>query len=610
MKSANSFAHRLLGSCTVSFGVALVVGGCAAGNVPLFKKIDTKEPDTAAVNEQVLPDIHPMRKERATVAAKKFDIERNNAEFQAAAAEWRQGNFKACRDGLDKILHRDKAHRESLILLAEVELEQDQAEKAVDILRHGISAHPEDAELSYKLGLALEAAGEESEALHHFHIAAQLAPHEKKYADVFEHAEAHARGAAGGDDEKSQPNRLTQETQRAVKPAIRLASNEDVADGNVAESDATESDAESATSAEPSASADSTGAATEPAVLPEPLSVIERARPIATETSAIETAAAAWDAGRKAECLKAVAEILAHDPKHIEANILHVEMDLDAGRHDEARARIERLAICNPQSAQVRRACGLAYQALGDTARADSAFAMAETLELGAIEDTTPRAELARAEAKHAATSRRVAVPTSSNTLAIQPISSATSIPSESTEADSANPNDLAADTFGPALPIVDPNDEAPARAKRRLSAEQHLEKGEVFLKAGRYDDARRELSAAISANNCEVKTAAAAALAPLKYEQSAHALALAREGLKRYPDSAGLHRIEGTAALRLRKHLEAEAALRQSLNLDNSQALTYFLLGSVYDRLGNKEASTRHLSQAARLDRRYAARK
>jgi len=604
MKSANSFMIRLLGSGAVSLTTALIVGGCAVGNVPLFKKLDTSESRNEASAEEAIPDVHPMRKDRATAAAKKFDIERNNAEYQAASAEWRQGNFKASREGIEKILHRDSVHRESLVLLAEIELEQDHAEKAVDVLRRGIEAHPEDAELSYKLGLALEAAGEESEALHHFHTAVQLAPHEKKFADVFKHAEAHARGGAtGGDEEATQSDRLTQETRATVKPAIQLASNEETA----------ETDAETAISAEAAPADDAFAEPVEPAEparLPEPISVVEGARPIASDISAIESAAAAWDAGRKAECLKTVATILAHDPKHIEANILQVEIDLDAGRNDEARARIERLAIRNPQSAQVRRACGLAYQALGDAARAESAFGMAETLELGAIEDTTPRSQLARDEAKRNTDAPQTAAPRSTNTLAIQQVSSVSSAPEVSSEVEAAEPNELAADTFGPALPIVDPIGETPARTKTRLTADQLLEKGEVFLKATRYDDARRELSAAIAANTCEVKTAAAAALAPLKYEQSALALSLAREGLKRYPDSAGLHRIEGTAALRLGRHLEAEAALRQSLNLDNSQALTYFLLGSVYDRLGNKEAATRHLGQAARLDRRYATRK
>lgn len=607
MKSASSLIIRLFGGCAAAIALPLLVGGCAVGNVPLFKKFDTQQEPA----EEALPDIHPMRKERATVAAKKFDIERNNAELQAAAAEWRQGNFKACRDGLEKILHRDVAHRESLMLLAELELEQDRAEKAVELLRRGIEAHPEDAELSYKLGLALEAAGEESEALHHFHVAVQLSPHEKKYADVFQHAEAHARGDAAADDFTSPTDRTTQATPSSAESAIRLTSNEAPDDEDV----------DPAAPKVPTPAAIDGAAPAEPAKLPEPPSMLESLQPVDTDGSAVEAAAAAWDEGRKSDCIKAVGEILAHDPRHIEANILQVEIDLDADRGDEARARIERLAIRNPHNAQVRRACGLAYRELGDMERARSAFAMAETLELGAIDDTTPRSQLAREERIDSAAAERIVIPSLDSVSAIRPVSSATSSTSEQSlpairsvppmSDEAAKPNELAADTFEPALPILGPsNDAVPTTPKSRLTAEQLLEKGEVFLKAGRFGDAERELREAISAKTCVVKTAAAAALLPLKYEQSALAFSLAREGLKKFPDSAGLHRIEGTAALRLGKHLEAEAALRQSLNLDNSQPLTYFLLGSVYDRLGNKEAATRHLSQAARLDRRYAMRK
>jgi len=582
MKSASNRLLGFIGSCAT----ALVVGGCAAGGVPMFKKIEQKE--------EALPDVHPIRKERASFAAKKFDTERNAAEYRAAAAEWRQGNFKACRDGLDKILHRDPEHRDSIILLAELELEQDQSENAVEILRKGIAAHQKDAEMSYKLGLALESAGEQSEALHHFHVAVQLAPQEKKYAEVFKHAEEHARQSGTVAAEES--NAVTPPKPEA-EPTIQLTSNE----ADLESSDATpENETTDNTAVEPiQSSSDS------------------------PEVLAIEAAAADWDAGRKPECLKAVAEILARDPKHIEANILQVEIDLDAGRNDEARERIERLVIRNSHNAQVRRACALAYEALGDATRAASAFAAAEALELGEIEDATPRSELVRAAAARnraaAEESQSTTTPvvrTVSNSTATIQLKSSPEESALSSFADASTPNTsapevMAAESFGPTLPILGLTSEAGnAKAKPRLTAQQLVDKGEVFLKAGRFDEAKKELSAAISSQSCVVKTAAAAALAPLKYEQSELALGLAREGLKKYPDSAGLHRIEGTAALRLGRHLEAEAALRQSLNLDNSQALTYFLLGSVYERLGNQEASDRHLRQAARLDRRYATRK
>jgi uncharacterized protein HemY len=62
-------------------------------------------------------------------------------------------------------------------------------------------------------------------------------------------------------------------------------------------------------------------------------------------------------------------------------------------------------------------------------------------------------------------------------------------------------------------------------------------------------------------------------------------------------------------AAYRMRRYSEAEAALRQSLSLDNSQALSYFLLGSALEHLGQPEAGGRYRSEAARLDSRYALR-
>ena len=63
-------------------------------------------------------------------------------------------------------------------------------------------------------------------------------------------------------------------------------------------------------------------------------------------------------------------------------------------------------------------------------------------------------------------------------------------------------------------------------------------------------------------------------------------------------------------AAYRMRRYADAETALRQSLSLDNSQALSYFLLGSALEHLGKPEESERYRSEAARLDSRYALRK
>jgi uncharacterized protein HemY len=117
-------------------------------------------------------------------------------------------------------------------------------------------------------------------------------------------------------------------------------------------------------------------------------------------------------------------------------------------------------------------------------------------------------------------------------------------------------------------------------------------------------------LRAVVEQGADDPQAALGASIEALKLEQPELAFELASAAVKRFPRSAGLHRVRGMAAYRLGRYAEAEAALRQSLSLDNSQALSYFLLGSALDRLGKTEQAQRYRSEAARLDARYASRK
>ncbi|MGC3966762.1 MAG: hypothetical protein QM775_05140 [Pirellulales bacterium] len=130
------------------------------------------------------------------------------------------------------------------------------------------------------------------------------------------------------------------------------------------------------------------------------------------------------------------------------------------------------------------------------------------------------------------------------------------------------------------------------------------------MLAAGEVDAARTDIFAAIEAEPSNQKFYTEASVKALQAEQSELGCDLARAGIARFPQSAALHRLHGAATLRLLRYAESEAALRQSLSLDNSQALTYFLLGSVLDRSGKSESAQWYLRQAARLDGRYAARR
>lgn len=503
------------------------------------------------------PNIHPMRKDRAEQAVKDFDRQRDDAQYQAAATSWRQGDYVACNEALDKILARSPKHRNSLLLRADVDLENDRPTEAVDTLRKAVEAYPQDAEVAYKLALALEADHQVSEALHFFQIASQLAPTEAKYAEAFQFA----KNAVEGDGA----------TYIAAAPA------------------ATASD-----DAEPTAP-------TEPTIPAEAATIASTAPDFAiAAVPAGDDAFAQLLASRSTSDAptfqRALNKFLAKEPRHIEAGILQAEINLENGKDAEARDRMERMVIRFPENSQVRRACGLVYQAIGADERAAECLARAETLERGETPDsmeivpTEFEADLKEAAPIESSASATVAV-SDEDVLTAAPVV-------------------LEADELSPAAQA----ESAPEGVKEVLTAEltpqQYFDRGVAELGLNEADAARARFEAAFAADSENTRLRSDAALKSLQSEQLELARTIAREGARKFPQSAGLHRLHGMAALRLGHNQEAEAALRQSLSLDNSQALTYFLLGSVLDRLGKTDSAQWHLRQAAKLDGRYAVRR
>lgn len=540
-------------------GWIAAAAGCAAWDLPSLK---LPQPPVA--------DVRPIRKERAENAIKAFEEQRNRAQYEAAATFWRQGDIAAARNSLASVLEREKNHRESLLLLAEIELEHGRTPDAVGLLRRAAESHPQNAEVAYKLGLALEADHKISEALHYFRIAGALAPDEVKYSEAYSLAEnaLHSEGKAA--------------------PAAQIA------DG-----------APHAAATHGSANEHTMPAETAAAVRYAPAAGSSVA--VENRDAEFEKVLAHWDAGQKPEAKAALAKLLARNPKHIEGAILQTEIDLEAERFAEARERMERLVIRHPQNAQVRRACGLVYRALGDEQRAAHCLAQAERLERAQVSGTesieTAKQETEIVEIGQAVSDLPIA-DDSTSPLPVAPGGAAEQLLLTLPEAPS--PRSLDARLASAALPIR----ESIEKSAEELTADEHRRRALEALQAAEPDVARVEFTAAMTRRPKDSQLVIDAAVQSLKYEQPELALELAERGRKNFPRSAALARLEGTAAYQLGRYPEAERALRQSLSLDNSQGLTYFLLGSVLNRLGDSEAAERHFRDAARLDRRFATKK
>ncbi len=85
-------------------------------------------------------------------------------------------------------------------------------------------------------------------------------------------------------------------------------------------------------------------------------------------------------------------------------------------------------------------------------------------------------------------------------------------------------------------------------------------------------------------------------------------AIDAATRGISRTPDQAApLYRVIGAAHYRRGEFQAAQAALAQALSLDKSDALACFLMGSTLAKQNEHEAAAKYLSEAARLDARFA---
>jgi predicted Zn-dependent protease len=448
--------------------------------------------------EPEVSDVRPLRKERTDATVAELDRKRNETQYLAAQSSWRQGDYPRCRESLEKVLARDPNHRASLLLLADVALETDNAEEAVETLRRATALDPQDAEAAYRLGIALEASDKVAEAVPYLRRATASQPQSAKYADALCQAE-----------------QLLAASSSELKIAVAK-----VADENEF----------------PAALAD-------------------------------------WQAGREAEAAQKVVRVLRANPNHIDANILQAEIDLAAGRGATSIERMEKLSAAYPHDPQVRRACGLILQAGGDLIAANRCFAQAE--------------QLAAAQADRSRTMVDEGVVQASYVAPLD---------------DGKTPTAPA--VAEPAAP------EPPVLKESHNDAGELLGRGEAALENKQLDEARRLMKAAIDASGDDPQPALTASIAALKLEQSALSYELASHAVRRFPTSAALHRVRGLAAYRMRRYSDAEAALRQSLSLDNSQALSYFLLGSALEHLGKTEEGARYRSEAARLDSRYALRK
>jgi Flp pilus assembly protein TadD len=80
------------------------------------------------------------------------------------------------------------------------------------------------------------------------------------------------------------------------------------------------------------------------------------------------------------------------------------------------------------------------------------------------------------------------------------------------------------------------------------------------------------------------------------------------RDAVTRFPHDASVHRALGLAYYRSGDYLNAHQSLRLAIDMDKSNALSYFLLGATLRKLGRTAEADAALAEAAARDAKYAA--
>lgn len=100
------------------------------------------------------------------------------------------------------------------------------------------------------------------------------------------------------------------------------------------------------------------------------------------------------------------------------------------------------------------------------------------------------------------------------------------------------------------------------------------------------------------------------AAVELVRRGEAAAAAALLAPVAQSFPSSPRFHQTLGLAYYRASNYQAAQSSLQHALRLDNTHALSYFLMGSTLAKLGEREAAAKHFEQARALDPKFALRR
>jgi len=164
--------QKLLQQFLIASVLAAVPGGCASLWPP----------------KPAVEDVAENSKRRQADAIQSFETKRDLAQFEAAKVRWREGDLRACKDLVTRLLERNPSHRGGRLLRAELELFEGRPDEVLPDVEALAKQDPKDAEALYLLGLLQEEVGRNEDALHNFEKALKIAPENDVYLASYESA--------------------------------------------------------------------------------------------------------------------------------------------------------------------------------------------------------------------------------------------------------------------------------------------------------------------------------------------------------------------------------------------------------------------------------------
>jgi tetratricopeptide (TPR) repeat protein len=315
------------------------------------------------------------------------------------------------------------------------------------------------------------------------------------------------------------------------------------------------------------------------------------------EYAEFQAAQALWAEGRHEECCRRLDSLLKHTPDHLDARLLLADVLAAANRPQEALEVLQPALEAHPDDARVQYGVALLLDVTGQRRGAEAHYEEAVKLE--------PKNEVYQVSYQ-----QLVAAETSSESSSLPPVPQ---LPPKRVQL-SAGPKASARLTTAEDASRRERTDFAeqsdPEVPTTPTASNDLLAQGGQALTEGNTPAALACFQRAMADRPDDPQIPISAAVAALRYNHPDVAIELLEPATRRFPDSASLQRILGTAYYRRGDYRSSQVALQQALSLDKSNALSYFLMGCTQVKLGETEAAERCFRQAQLLDPKYTARR